>query len=189
MDDYLVESITRPAADPNAGEVYYRYAWEFPDVFPAENHNIWFKLSRWMLNTCLDHASVSFALEPSCLFMLTTKILRSLTFFCICFSTILFLSSCVYLNRLMTQFMLNQSKYTLDSVLSELSCPLLLVWGDLDPWVGPAKANRIKEFYPKSSLVNLQAGHCPHDEVPELVNKALMDWLSTVIPEAPVRTL
>ncbi|XP_044470487.1 pheophytinase, chloroplastic isoform X1 [Mangifera indica] len=114
VDDYLVESITRPAADPNAGEVYY---------------------------------------------------------------------------RLMTRFMLNQSKYTLDSVLSELSCPLLLVWGDLDPWVGPAKANRIKEFYPKSSLVNLQAGHCPHDEVPELVNKALMDWLSTVIPEAPVRTL
>lgn len=25
VDDYLVESITRPAADPNAGEVYYRY--------------------------------------------------------------------------------------------------------------------------------------------------------------------
>ena len=25
VDDYLLESITRPAADPNAGEVYYRY--------------------------------------------------------------------------------------------------------------------------------------------------------------------
>lgn len=25
VDDYLVESITMPAADPNAGEVYYRY--------------------------------------------------------------------------------------------------------------------------------------------------------------------
>ncbi|KAK2657165.1 hypothetical protein Ddye_010217 [Dipteronia dyeriana] len=109
VDDYLVESITRPAADPNAGEVYY---------------------------------------------------------------------------RLMTRFMSNQSKYTLDSLLSELSCPLLLLWGDLDPWVGPAKANRIKEFYPKSSLVNLQAGHCPHDEVPELVNEALMNWLSTLKPEA-----
>jgi len=24
VDDYLVESITRPAQDPNAGEVYYR---------------------------------------------------------------------------------------------------------------------------------------------------------------------
>ncbi|KAH7566379.1 hypothetical protein ACOSQ2_023141 [Xanthoceras sorbifolium] len=114
VDDYLVESITRPAADPNAGEVYY---------------------------------------------------------------------------RLMTRFMLNQSKYTLDSCLSELSCPLLLLWGDLDPWVGPAKANRIKEFYPKTSLVNLQAGHCPHDEVPELVNGALMDWLSTLTPETSLQTL
>lgn len=27
VDDYLVESITRPAADPNAGEVYYRYIY------------------------------------------------------------------------------------------------------------------------------------------------------------------
>lgn len=80
----------------------------------------------------------------------------------------------------MTRFMSNQRKYTLDNVLSKLSCPLLLLWGDLDPWVGPAKAKRIEEFYPNTSLVNLQAGHCPHDEVPELVNKALLDWLSNL---------
>lgn len=80
----------------------------------------------------------------------------------------------------MTRFMSNQRKYTLDSVLRQLSCPLLLLWGDLDPWVGPAKANRIKEFYPNTSIVHLQAGHCPHDEVPELVNRALLDWLSTL---------
>ena len=76
--------------------------------------------------------------------------------------------------------MLNQTEYTLDNFLSKLSCPLLLLWGDLDPWVDPAKANRIKEFYPNTTLINLKAGHCPHDEVPELVNKALMDWLSTL---------
>lgn len=28
VDDYLIESITRPAADPNAGEVYYRYIFK-----------------------------------------------------------------------------------------------------------------------------------------------------------------
>lgn len=89
----------------------------------------------------------------------------------------------------MTRFMLNQSKYTLDSVLSKLSCPLLLLWGDLDPWVGPGKATRIKEFYPNTSLVNFQAGHCPHDEVPELVNEALMDWLSTLKPEESLQAL
>lgn len=85
----------------------------------------------------------------------------------------------------MTRFMSNQRKYTLESVLSELSCPLLLLWGDLDPWVGSAKAFRIKEFYPNTSLVNLQAGHCPHDEVPEEVNKALLNWLSTLTSTPP----
>ncbi|KAK4346857.1 hypothetical protein RND71_033196 [Anisodus tanguticus] len=67
------------------------------------------------------------------------------------------------------------------SVLNQFSCPLLLLWGDLDPWVHDhAKPNRIKDFYPNTSLVNLQAGHYPHDEVPEQVNKALLDWLSTL---------
>lgn len=86
--------------------------------------------------------------------------------------------------RLLRQLISNPRKYTLESVLSQLSCRLLLLWGDLDPWVDHAKANRIKEFYPNTFLVNLQAGHYPHDEVPELVNKALLDWLSTTVTPA-----
>jgi len=128
VDKYLIDSITKPADDPNAGEVYYRYdttlTWSF-------------HVAGWWSS-----------------------------FDCTC--------------RLMSRFMSNQRKYTLDSVLSQLSCPLLLVWGDLDPWVGPGKALRIKEFYRDTWVVNLQAGHCPHDEVPELVNKALLEWLSTL---------
>lgn len=84
--------------------------------------------------------------------------------------------------------MLNQTKYTLDLALGKLRCPLLLLWGDLDPWVGPAKAKRIKEFYPNTSLVNIQAGHCPHDEVPEIVNSALIDWLSSLKLDTSVQT-
>ncbi|KAL8168262.1 hypothetical protein V2J09_009761 [Rumex salicifolius] len=114
VDDYLVDSITAPASDPKAGEVYY---------------------------------------------------------------------------RLMSRFMSNQRKYTLDSLLSQISCPLLLLWGDLDPWVGPTKAIRIKEFYPNSTLVSLQAGHCPHDEVPELVNEALLKWLSSLDAKSPLQTV
>ncbi|KAJ8567537.1 hypothetical protein K7X08_019745 [Anisodus acutangulus] len=84
-------------------------------------------------------------------------------------------------HRLLKQLMSNPTKYTLDSVLRQLSCPLLLLWGDLDPLVHDhAKPNRIKEFYLNTSLVNLQAGHYPQDEVPEQVNKALLDWLSTL---------
>ncbi|KAL9269774.1 Pheophytinase, chloroplastic-like protein [Drosera capensis] len=43
---------------------------------------------------------------------------------------------------------------------------------------GSDKALRIKEYYPNASLTFLKAGHCPHDEVPELENKALLEWLS-----------
>ncbi|KAG5079199.1 hypothetical protein JHK86_003264 [Glycine max] len=56
-------------------------------------------------------------------------------------------------------------------------------------YYSPAKANRIKEFYPKTTLVNLQAGHCPHDETPELVNKALLDWLTTLTSEVTLQTV
>ncbi|KAL6633695.1 hypothetical protein ACP70R_026366 [Stipagrostis hirtigluma subsp. patula] len=82
--------------------------------------------------------------------------------------------------RLMSRFMSNQSRYTLDRLLGKLSCPLLLLWGDLDPWVGPAKAARIQEFYADTTVVHLQAGHCPHDEAPEQTNKALLDWLASL---------
>ncbi|KAK3158854.1 hypothetical protein QOZ80_2AG0142490 [Eleusine coracana subsp. coracana] len=82
--------------------------------------------------------------------------------------------------RLMSRFMSNQSRYTLDRLLGKLTCPLLLLWGDLDPWVGPAKARRIQEFYPDTAVVHLQAGHCPHDEAPEQANAALLEWLASI---------
>ncbi|CAM0944914.1 unnamed protein product [Alopecurus aequalis] len=82
--------------------------------------------------------------------------------------------------RLMSRFVANQTQYTLDKLLGKLSCPLLLLWGDLDPWVGPAKAARIHDFYANSTVVNLQAGHCPHDEAPEQVNAALLQWLASL---------
>jgi pimeloyl-ACP methyl ester carboxylesterase len=33
--------------------------------------------------------------------------------------------------------------------------------------------------------VLLDAGHCPHDEVPQQVNAALMEWLPTLTPATP----
>lgn len=33
VDDYLVESIMKPAEDPNAGEVYYRYMTMSMSIF------------------------------------------------------------------------------------------------------------------------------------------------------------
>ena len=80
----------------------------------------------------------------------------------------------------MSGYLFQPSELTLNKLLAKVSCPLLLLWGDLDPWMGASKADKIKLLYPQSSIVRLQAGHCPHDEVPELVNKALIEWISSI---------
>jgi pimeloyl-ACP methyl ester carboxylesterase len=61
---------------------------------------------------------------------------------------------------------------------SQTHCPLLQLWGTQDPW-GYSEARRqlFLQHYPNQQEVFLQAGHCPHDEVPEAVDRALKDWL------------
>ncbi|MCO5589136.1 hypothetical protein L7F22_043102 [Adiantum nelumboides] len=82
--------------------------------------------------------------------------------------------------RLMAGYLFQSSDVTLDKLLAKLSCPLLLLWGDLDPWMGSSKVDKIKSLYSQTSVVRLQAGHCPHDEVPGLVNDALIEWISSI---------
>jgi pimeloyl-ACP methyl ester carboxylesterase len=65
--------------------------------------------------------------------------------------------------------------------LAARSAPLLLLWGAADPWVVPARANKIKELYPQSQLVLLEnSGHCPHDDTPEETNAELIKWLKAL---------
>ncbi|WP_052039744.1 MULTISPECIES: alpha/beta fold hydrolase [Prochlorococcus] len=70
----------------------------------------------------------------------------------------------------------------LDELFAQLSSPLLLVWGNQDPWMNaPSKRAMYSRFTPASTKeVILDAGHCPHDEVPEKVNTALLEWLKTL---------
>ncbi|MEB3198926.1 MAG: alpha/beta fold hydrolase [Synechococcaceae cyanobacterium] len=67
----------------------------------------------------------------------------------------------------------------LDALFAELSAPLLLLWGRHDPWIDAERRRRSFQRHAPSSTVEvvLEAGHCPHDEVPEQVNAALGDWL------------
>eukprot|EP00667_Euglena_gracilis_P001527 EG_transcript_1528 len=69
---------------------------------------------------------------------------------------------------------------TIDCLLAKLSAsprPLLLLWGEKDPWIRPQAGNAIQRLYPRAERVSLAAGHCPHDEVPALVNDALLEWI------------
>ncbi len=72
----------------------------------------------------------------------------------------------------------------IDELFNDLQAPLLLLWGDSDPWLRNAKAKqeKFRTFAKQASLdvkeVLLKAGHCPHDEVPDLVNQEMLAWLS-----------
>ncbi|MFN7900650.1 MAG: alpha/beta fold hydrolase [Synechococcaceae cyanobacterium] len=68
----------------------------------------------------------------------------------------------------------------LDALLTQLTAPLLLIWGLHDPWInGERRRAAFLRHVPAGTTEQLlQAGHCPHDEVPEQVNAALLEWLS-----------
>jgi pimeloyl-ACP methyl ester carboxylesterase len=67
-----------------------------------------------------------------------------------------------------------------DALLSALDRPLLLLWGDSDPWMKVSRAERFLCAYPSAELVLLPAGHCPHDERPELVNPRLLAFAANL---------
>lgn len=65
-----------------------------------------------------------------------------------------------------------------DVLLKQLTCPLLLLWGEGDPWMNAKERSpKFRQYYPQLQEYFLRAGHCPHDEVPEQVNSLLRSWV------------
>tara|TARA_B100002051_G_scaffold273822_1_gene313455 strand:+ start:3268 stop:4146 length:879 start_codon:yes stop_codon:yes gene_type:complete len=71
----------------------------------------------------------------------------------------------------------------LDELFADLKAPLLLLWGIRDPWINAQgrRATFQRHAPVATTEVVLEAGHCPHDEVPEQVNTALLDWLAQLV--------
>ncbi|WP_445637527.1 Alpha/beta hydrolase [Nostoc sp. DSM 114161] len=68
-----------------------------------------------------------------------------------------------------------------DTLLKELTCPLLMLWGEADPWMNARERSRkFRQYYPQLTEHFLTAGHCPHDEVPDKVNQLLRDWVFSI---------
>jgi len=68
-----------------------------------------------------------------------------------------------------------------DALLKELTCPLLMLWGEADPWINARERSRkFRQYYPQLTEHFLAAGHCPHDEVPDKVNQLLRDWVFSI---------
>jgi pimeloyl-ACP methyl ester carboxylesterase len=67
---------------------------------------------------------------------------------------------------------------TVDTLLNRMQAPLLLLWGEGDPWMNTRqRSERFRQHYPQLKEYFLQAGHCPHDEVPHQVNALIRDWM------------
>ncbi|MGL5034832.1 MAG: alpha/beta fold hydrolase [Microcystaceae cyanobacterium] len=65
-----------------------------------------------------------------------------------------------------------------DHLLGKLKAPLLILWGDKDPWMGvEERAIKFRQYYPQLTEHHLDSGHCPHDDTPELVNNLIRDWM------------
>lgn len=68
-----------------------------------------------------------------------------------------------------------------DVLLKQLTCPLLLLWGEADPWMNARERSpKFRQYCPQLQEYFLRAGHCPHDEVPEQVNDLLRDWVMSL---------
>lgn len=67
---------------------------------------------------------------------------------------------------------------TVDKLLQEIKCPLLLLWGEADPWMNSQERGaKFREYYANLTEYYLQAGHCPHDEIPTEVNDLMQSWV------------
>lgn len=70
------------------------------------------------------------------------------------------------------------------ALLPDVKVPMLLIWGQQDRMVPPALARRFVEYNPNLQLLSIEdAGHCPHDECPEQVNLAILNWMDAVLTE------
>jgi pimeloyl-ACP methyl ester carboxylesterase len=59
-----------------------------------------------------------------------------------------------------------------------MTCPLLTIWGEGDPWINARERGaKFRQYYANLSEQYIQAGHCPHDEVPEKVDRIIREWV------------
>lgn len=72
-------------------------------------------------------------------------------------------------------------------LLPQVSQPLLVLWGEKDPWTPIAAADIYQDLAadPEQDVAFHaipDTGHCPHDERPEIVNELILAWLKESVP-------
>lgn len=66
-------------------------------------------------------------------------------------------------------------------LLPKITQPLLVLWGEADPWTPIAGASvyqKMTATHPVTFVPIPNTGHCPHDENPDAVNPLIVEWLA-----------
>lgn len=70
---------------------------------------------------------------------------------------------------------------TPSQLLPKVKHPLLVIWGADDPWTPISGAKLFQQASENGQPIQIapipNAGHCPHDELPEVVNDLILKWL------------
>ena len=72
--------------------------------------------------------------------------------------------------------------YLAPDFMIDLNIPVDLIWGEEDPWEPIEEAIKWQSSLSCIRSLNIisNAGHCPHDEDPDSVNRILLSLLSSV---------
>ncbi|AMW30184.1 alpha/beta fold hydrolase [Arthrospira platensis] len=69
-------------------------------------------------------------------------------------------------------------------LLPKLQRPLLVIWGENDPWTPIKGADIYRDLATTGASVEFvsipETGHCPHDERPTVVNPLILNWLDNL---------
>ena len=84
------------------------------------------------------------------------------------------------LNSIIENILYSEDDYE-DDNLRSLTKPLLLIWGTKDMWINKKMAEKIIHYCPQTKKNFVNAGHCPHDEIPESVNEIILQFLQRQI--------
>lgn len=65
-----------------------------------------------------------------------------------------------------------------EDLLPLVTCPVLILWGQADPWEPMVLGQALANFPAVEDFIVLEGvGHCPQDEAPEQVNPILQGWV------------
>lgn len=77
--------------------------------------------------------------------------------------------------KILLENVLNPSVF-IEDILPNIRVPILLVYGEKDVWIRPKPTVEIMRNYTDIQYLSVNAGHCPQDEIPEVINEIILNF-------------